>query len=114
MRSVVLILFLIVAVFFGSTHASAFSHQHDAGHVAQAAHHDAVPEDAVPDVDHDPAPAGSGDPGQLSHSHCAMASLAGVSAIDAPINQIRVPAQSLVVIAMSSLGIPPPLEPPSV
>lgn len=109
MRSAVLTLFLIVAVFFGSTHASAFSHQHDdATHVTHEAHHE-----SAADTDHDPAPADSDDPGQVTHSHCAVAALAGVSAIDAPINRIRVPAPSLVVIAMSSLGIPPPLEPPS-
>lgn len=109
MRSAVLTLFLVVAVFFGSTHALAFSHQHDdAAHVTQVAHHD-----ATPDAGHDPAPADSDDPGQVTHSHCAVAALAGVSAIDAPINPIRVPAPSLVVVAMSSLGIPPPLEPPS-
>ncbi len=109
MRSVVLTLFLVIAVFFGSTHASAVSHQHDdAAHVTQAAHYD-----AAPDADHNPAPADSDDPGQLTHSHCAMAALAGVSAIDAPINRLRVPAPTRVFIAMSSLGIPPPLEPPS-
>lgn len=104
-----LTLFLVAAVFFGSMHASAFAHQHDdAAHLTQAAHHD-----AAPDADHDPAPADSDDSGQPSHSHCAMASLVGVSAIDAPVQQVRIPAPSLVVIAMSSLGIPPPLEPPS-
>lgn len=109
MRSAVLTLFLIFAVFFGSTHALAFSHQHrDAAQVTQAAHYD-----LVSDHDHDPAPAESDDPGQLTHSHCAMASLTGVSAIGAPINRIRVQEPALVVIAMPSLGVLPPLEPPS-
>ena len=109
MRSAVIMLVLIFAVFFGSAHASAFSHQHDdAADVTQSAHHDTVLGD-----DHDPAPADSDDPGQLTHSHCAMAAIVSVSVINAPVNGIRVPAASRVVTAMSSLGIPPPLEPPS-
>ena len=111
MRNVIFTLILVLAVFAGTSHASALS-QHDdkAASVSYGEyhHHSGV-------EDHDQAPANSDDPGagQLTHSHCAMASLLAISPIKAPDMPAEIAAPSPVVMAMSSLGFPPPLEPPS-
>lgn len=108
MRNVLLTLFLALAVFFGSTHAYAFAQDHDDAHAGSAlssAHVDDHDSNSEEDSDAQ---------GQdVAHSHVAMDAVPDSRTAD---NRLLETAADLAIgdaRALPSLGIAPPLEPPS-
>ena len=108
MRNVLLTLFLALAVFFGSTHTYAFEQQHRDAHAgsalssAHAGDHDSGSEDdsdaQVQDV---------------AHSHVAMDAVPDPRDAGERFSRTATVLMIPPVLALPSLGIPPPLEPPS-
>ena len=107
MRNVLLTLFLALAVFFGSTHAYAFEQQHRDAHAEtgpSAAHADE--HDSGSDEDSDAQ-------GQdVAHSHIAMDAVPDPRDAGERFSRTATVRVILDVMALPSLGIPPPLEPP--
>ena len=108
MRNVLLTLFLALAVFFGSTHAYAFERQHRDAHAGSAlssAHAD----------DHDSGSEEDSDSqGQdVAHSHVAMAAVPDPRDAGERFSGTATVLVIRAVLALPSLGYPPPLEPPS-
>lgn len=104
-----LTLFLALAVVFGGTHAYAFAHGHDDAHAGSelsSVHSDEH-------VSNDQESTGDSPSTEIAHSHVAM----GAIPDSLGVGHLSLSAASLLPIrdarALPSLGVAPPLEPPS-
>ena len=104
-----LTLFLALAVVFGGTHAYAFAHGHDGAHAGSelssvhSDEHESTDQENTADL-----------PGtDVAHSHVAMGAIPDARGVE----NLTLNTASLLSIrdalALPSLGIAPPLEPPS-
>ena len=108
MRNLLLTFLLAFAVVFGGTHAYASAHEHDG---APAGQHLASPHGDEHDADDKDAADSQGT--EVAHSHVSMGAIPDARGVD---NLVLKTASLLPisdVLALPSLGFPPPLEPPS-
>ena len=115
MRNFLLTLLLALAVFFGSTHAYAVDPEHHGAHAGSthsAEHADGL-DSGSQNSDAQGQGQGQGQGQDVAHSHVAMDAVPGSSG---PGDRLFRTASLLLMrdaMALPSLGIAPPLEPPS-
>lgn len=103
---------LAFAVVFGGTHAYASAHDHDGAHAGQhlaslhGDEHDADAKDA------DDKDAADSQGTEVAHSHVSMGAIPDSRIVDSLILKTASVLPMRNVMALPSLGIPPPLEPP--
>ena len=102
-----LTLLLAFAVVFGGTHAYASAHDHDGAHAGE---HLASPHDDEHDADDKDAADPQGT--DVAHSHASMGAIPDSRIVDGLILKTASLLPMRDVMALPSLGIPPPLEPP--
>lgn len=103
-----LTLLLAFAVVFGGTHAYASAHDHDGAHAGQQL---ASPHGDAHDADEtDAADPKSAD---VAHSHVSMGAIPDSRRVDSLILKTASLLPTREVMALPSLGIRPPIEPPS-
>lgn len=103
-----LTLLLAFAVVFGGTHAYAFAHDHDSGHAGShlaSAHGD--------ETDTDDRKSADSQGTEVAHSHVSMGAIPDSRIVDVLILKAASLLPIRDVLALPSLGVPPPLEPPS-
>ena len=108
MRDILLTLFLALAVFFGGTHAYAFTHDHAAAHAGSPllSHHDGEEES-------DEEGTADSQSKEVAHSHVVMGAVSDSREAGFQIFKASSVMPIRDVLALPSLGIAPPLEPPS-
>ena len=107
MRNILLTLFLALAVFFGSTHAYAITHDHDA-HSASA-----LSQPISGEQDSDDQSAADSKGKEVAHGHSAMDAAPDSLGVGFQYFKAASVMPIREVMALPSLGIAPPLEPPS-
>lgn len=102
-----LTLLLAFAVVFGGTHAYAFAHDHDDAHSGSHLTSPQGDEDGTDDRD----PADSQGT-EVAHSHVSMGAIPDTRGVEDLISRTASLLPIRDVMALPSLGIPPPIEPP--
>ena len=103
-----LTLLLAISVVFGGTHAYALAHDDDGAHAGQ---HLASPHGDEHDGDDKDAADSQGT--EVAHSHVSMGAIPDSRIVDSIILKTASVLPVRDVMALPSLGIPPPIEPPS-
>ena len=103
-----LTLLLAFAVVFGGTHAYAAAHDHDGAHAGQHLASQHGDEHDAGDMD-----AADSQGTEVAHSHVSMGAIPDSRIVDSLIMKTASLLPMRDVMALPSLGIPPPIEPPS-
>lgn len=100
-------LLLAFSVVFGGTHAYASAHDHEGAHAGQ---HMTSPHGDEHDADDEDAADPQGI--EVAHSHVSMGAIPDSRIVESLILKTASLLPTRDVLALPSLGIPPPIEPP--